>query len=45
MVCQIAVDTSYDDIFAEAAEGTVNRSAILRSAVEVLEKAFPTTTN
>lgn len=45
MVCQIAVDTSYDDIFAEAAEGTVNRSVILRSAVEVLEKAFPTTTN
>jgi hypothetical protein len=44
VVCQIAVDTSYDNVFAEAAGGTVNRSAILNSAVDVLEKAFPATT-
>ena len=44
VVVQIAVDTSYDDIFAEAAGGTANRSAILASAIEVLEKAFPLTT-
>lgn len=45
MVVQIAVDTAYDDIFAETAAGTVNRSAILDSAIKVLEKAFPATTN
>lgn len=45
IVCRIAVDTSYDDIFAEAAGGTVNRSAILSSALEVLTKAFPSTTH
>lgn len=45
IMVQIAVDTSYDDIFAEATGGTINRSAVLDSAVEVLTKAFPTTTN
>lgn len=40
---RIAIDPTYDDIIAEAPAGTVNRSIVLASAIEVIEKGFPST--
>lgn len=40
---RIAIDPTYDDIIAEAPAGTVNRSEIFASIIEIIEKGFPST--
>jgi hypothetical protein len=40
---RIAIDPTYDDIIAEAPAGTINRSEVLASTIEIIEKGFPRT--
>lgn len=40
---RIAIDPTYDDIIAEAPAGTVNRSEIFVSTIEIIKKGFPRT--
>lgn len=43
-VAHIAIDPTYNDIFAEAPGGTMDRAYNLESTLDILKKAFPKTT-
>jgi hypothetical protein len=44
-IAHIAIDPTYDDMFAETQEGTMNRAYNFESTLDILKKAFPKTTN